>query len=111
MRNKDYILRFDEGGAVAEEGNGNAVANRIYTALIIQKGTLVSDYEYGSELHKIKKDAPSASLAAKRYAESALRQIRELEQVFVEVKSQDRLLKIDLKAQANGRYLVNSLSL
>jgi phage gp46-like protein len=105
MRNKDYLLRFENGQAIAVEGNGNAIANRIYTALTLQKGTLISDYEYGSELHKVKKDVPTASLAAKRYCEAALDKIKELERYNVEVNAENSQLKINVEAQTNGQNL------
>jgi len=111
MRNKDYVLLYDENGATAVEGNGNALANRIYTALTIQKGTLISDYEYGSELYSIKKNLASNELAAKRYCENALSKITQLEQVSVNAKIENERLNIEIQAIANGKLLRNNLTI
>ena len=105
MRNKDYLLVYENGNAIAIEGDGNAIANRMYTALTIRKGTLISDYGYGSELHTVKKDVPSAALLAQRFCEAALSKIAELEQVNVDVEVKNLLLNIEIKAKANGRYI------
>ncbi len=57
MRNKDFHLEYNaETGeyTASENRSGNAIFNRILTAINIRRGTLISNEKYGSNIHRIK---------------------------------------------------------
>lgn len=76
MRTKDYEIIFDGVKTTAQEPSadfaGNAIKNRIFTAVYVKRGTLVSDETYGSRLWMVKKNTNSAALEAKNHILNAL---------------------------------------
>lgn len=75
MRNKDFHLEYnaETGEYVATENTaGNAVFNRIFTVLNIQKGTLISNEEYGSLIHLVKTSTDRSEALLKTHIKNAL---------------------------------------
>jgi len=76
MRNRDYEIIFDGVKATAQEPSVNAalmaIKNRIFTAVYVKRGTLVSDETYGSRLFRLKKNTNAAPLEAKNHILNAL---------------------------------------
>jgi phage gp46-like protein len=76
MRTKDYEIIFDGVKATAAEPSAdvqyNSIKNRIFTAIYIKRGTLISDETYGSRLWMVKKNTKSAPLEAKNHILNAL---------------------------------------
>jgi len=76
MRNRDYEIVFDGVKATAQEPSANAaltaIKNRIFTAVCVKRGTLVSDETYGSRLWRVKKNTNAAPLEAKNHILNAL---------------------------------------
>ncbi|MCL1947864.1 MAG: hypothetical protein FWF51_12060 [Chitinivibrionia bacterium] len=75
MRNKDYELKRcpETDGYEAGESYGNAIYNRIFTAINIRKGTLICNPDYGSELYKVDKATKQNETLIKTYVKSALK--------------------------------------
>ncbi len=75
MRNKDFALVYnaETGEYVATENkDGNAIFNRIFTAINIQKGTLVCNEEYGSFIHLVKTATDNSEMLLKTYIKECL---------------------------------------
>jgi hypothetical protein len=72
IRNRDYILDTRGGQYITREGNGNAVANRIITSIVIARGSFIGDEKFGSQISQITKASNSAELALQRKIENAL---------------------------------------
>jgi phage gp46-like protein len=76
MRTNDYEIIFDGVKATAKEPSDNtqcnSIKNRIFSAIYIKRGTLISDETYGSRLWMVKKNTKSAPLEAKNHILNAL---------------------------------------
>jgi len=74
MRNKDFALQRDENGnIIALNKPGNSLFNRIYTAILIRHGTLVSNPQYGSNLHQVNKATTQAETLIITHVKDALK--------------------------------------
>lgn len=73
IRNKDFLLNSKDGKYNALDENGNAIANRIITSILIAKGSFIGDHDFGSQISEVKKASNFAELALKRHIENALK--------------------------------------
>ena len=79
MRTKDFLLVQSELGADLVDGfgvRGNALANRIWSALEVVKGSLLSDEGWGSRLLEVRKSTVYEGNRAAKFAEEALTPLR-----------------------------------
>jgi len=73
IRNKDFLLDSKDGHFNTVEGNGNAVANRIITSILIAKGSFIGDEKFGSQINEVKKASNYTELALQKHIENALK--------------------------------------
>ena len=71
MRDKDFVLRHDETGALCVDGvavRGSALANRVYLILEIVTGTFIANESIGSRLGEVRKATERSAMNAGLYA-------------------------------------------
>lgn len=107
MDQKDYVA---DGGTVASVSGGSALLSDVLFRLSARRGGFVLMPEFGSRMHLLRREKPSARAAlARQYAVEALAALTDVEVTDAAVSAEGEVLRVQVELTRQGEPLAVEL--